>query len=57
MTRVPAGAADLVAAAEVLEHLRRSVRELGQTVVMVTHDRDAATYADDVVTMQDGRIA
>jgi len=57
MTRVPAGAADLVAAAEVLEHLRRSVRELGQTVVMVTHDRDAATYADDVITMQDGRIA
>jgi putative ABC transport system ATP-binding protein len=44
-------------AAEVLEHLRRSTRELGQTVVMVTHERDAATCADDVVTMQDGRIA
>jgi putative ABC transport system ATP-binding protein len=33
------------------------VRELGQTVVMVTHDRDAAAYADDVVSMQDGLIA
>jgi putative ABC transport system ATP-binding protein len=41
----------------VLEHLRRSVRELGQTVVMVTHDSDAAGYADDVVTLEDGRIA
>ncbi|TWF78241.1 hypothetical protein FHX44_114161 [Pseudonocardia hierapolitana] len=33
------------------------MRELGRTVVMVTHDRDAASYADDVVTMQDGLIA
>jgi hypothetical protein len=48
---------DSTTSAEVLEHLRRSVRELGQTVVMVTHDRDAAGYADDVVTMADGRIA
>jgi putative ABC transport system ATP-binding protein len=41
----------------VLEHLRRCVRELGRTVVMVTHDRDAAACADDVVIMADGRIA
>lgn len=40
-----------------LDHLRRSAGELGQTVVRVTHDRDAATCADDVVTMNDGRIA
>ncbi len=53
----PTGNLDSATSAEVLGHLRRSVRELGQTVVMVTHDRDAATYADDVVTMQDGRIA
>ncbi|HLU56949.1 MAG TPA: ABC transporter ATP-binding protein [Pseudonocardia sp.] len=53
----PTGNLDSAASAEVLEHLRRSVRELGQTVVMVTHDRAAAAYADDVVTMQDGRIA
>ncbi|OZM77045.1 ABC transporter ATP-binding protein [Pseudonocardia sp. MH-G8] len=53
----PTGNLDSTTSAEVLEHLRRSVRELGQTVVMVTHDRDAAGYADDVVTMQDGRIA
>jgi putative ABC transport system ATP-binding protein len=32
------------------------VRELGQTVVMVTHDRDSAAFADDVVTLEDGRI-
>jgi putative ABC transport system ATP-binding protein len=53
----PTGNLDSTTSAEVLEHLRRSVRELGQTVVMVTHDRHAATYADDVITMQDGRIA
>jgi putative ABC transport system ATP-binding protein len=52
----PTGNLDSTTSAEVLEHLRRSVRELGQTVVMVTHDRDAANYADDVVTMQDGLI-
>ncbi|MCH6169793.1 ABC transporter ATP-binding protein [Pseudonocardia alaniniphila] len=53
----PTGNLDSTTSAEVLDHLRRSVRELGQTVVMVTHERDAASYADDVVTMQDGRIA
>jgi len=53
----PTGNLDSTTSAEVLEHLRRSVRELGQTVVMVTHERDAAAYADDVITMQDGRIA
>jgi putative ABC transport system ATP-binding protein len=53
----PTGNLDSATSAEVLEHLRRSVRELGQTVVMVTHDRDAAAHADDVITMQDGRIA
>jgi putative ABC transport system ATP-binding protein len=53
----PTGNLDSTASAEVLEHLRRSVRELGQTVVMVTHERDAANYADDLVTMRDGRIA
>ncbi|WP_433299714.1 ABC transporter ATP-binding protein [Pseudonocardia sp. CA-142604] len=53
----PTGNLDSATSAEVLDHLRRSVRELGQTVVMVTHERDAASYADDVVTLQDGRIA
>ena len=53
----PTGNLDSTTSAEVLDHLRRSVRELGQTVVMVTHERDAANYADDVITMQDGRIA
>ncbi len=52
----PTGNLDSTTSAEVLEHLRRSARELGQTVVMVTHERDAAAYADHVVTMQDGRI-
>jgi putative ABC transport system ATP-binding protein len=52
----PTGNLDSATSAEVLEHLRRSVSELGQTVVMVTHEQHAAAYADDVVTMQDGRI-
>jgi len=52
----PTGNLDSATSTEVLDHLRRSAHELGQTVVMVTHDRDAAAYADHVVTMRDGRI-
>jgi putative ABC transport system ATP-binding protein len=52
----PTGNLDSESSAEVLGFLRRSVRELGQTVVMVTHELDAAAYADDVVVIADGRI-
>ena len=41
---------------ELLGFLRRSVDELGQTVVMVTHDPNAAGYADRVVFLADGHI-
>ena len=53
----PTGNLDSEASAEVLGHLRRSVRELGMTVVMVTHELDAAAYADDVVVIHDGAIS
>jgi putative ABC transport system ATP-binding protein len=52
----PTGNLDSTASAEILDHLRRSVRELGQTVVMVTHEVDAAAYADDVVVLADGAV-
>ncbi|WP_121257048.1 ABC transporter ATP-binding protein [Nocardioides ferulae] len=52
----PTGNLDSESSAEVLGFLRRSVRELGQTVVMVTHELDAAAYADDVVVIADGRV-
>jgi putative ABC transport system ATP-binding protein len=52
----PTGNLDSASSAEVLGYLRRSVRELGQTVVMVTHELDAAAYADDVVVIADGAI-
>jgi putative ABC transport system ATP-binding protein len=52
----PTGNLDSTTSAEVLGFLRRSVRELGQTVVMVTHELEAAAYADDVVVIADGRI-
>ena len=42
---------------EVLGFLRPSVRELGQTMVMVTHDPVAAAYADRAVLLADGRVA
>ena len=42
--------------AELLAFLRRAVRQLGQTVVMVTHDPSAAARADTVVFLADGRI-
>ncbi|MFJ9681163.1 ABC transporter ATP-binding protein [Streptomyces sp. NPDC101194] len=52
----PTGNLDSRSGAEVLGFLRNSVRELGQTVVMVTHDPAAASYADRVVFLADGRI-
>ena len=52
----PTGNLDSRTSAEVLEFLRRAVREMGQTVVMVTHDPVAASYADGVLFLADGRI-
>ena len=53
----PTGNLDSRSGAEVLSFLRTSVRDLGQTVVMVTHDPSAAAYADRAVLLADGRIA
>ncbi|WP_432541352.1 ABC transporter ATP-binding protein [Kineococcus sp. SYSU DK002] len=53
----PTGNLDSRAGAEVLSLLRGSVREFGQTVVMVTHDPVAASYADRVVLIADGALA
>ncbi|HLS03655.1 MAG TPA: ABC transporter ATP-binding protein [Actinomycetales bacterium] len=53
----PTGNLDSRSGAEVLSFLRQSVREFGQTVVMVTHDPAAAAYADRVVLLADGQIA
>ncbi|HEX9543439.1 MAG TPA: ABC transporter ATP-binding protein [Streptosporangiaceae bacterium] len=53
----PTGNLDSKAGTEVLDLLRRSVREFGQTIVMVTHDPVAASYADRVVFLADGQIA
>ena len=44
------------ASTEVLGFLRRSVDEHGQSIVMVTHDPQAAAYADRVVFLSDGRV-
>jgi putative ABC transport system ATP-binding protein len=52
----PTGNLDSRSGAEVLGFLQRSVREFGQTIVMVTHDPTAASYADRVVFLADGRI-
>jgi putative ABC transport system ATP-binding protein len=52
----PTGNLDSRSGAEVLSFLRRSVQEFGQTVVMVTHDPVAASYADRVLFLADGRI-
>ncbi len=53
----PTGNLDSRSGAEILAFLRNAVRELGQTIVMVTHDPAAAAYADRVVFLADGRIA
>jgi putative ABC transport system ATP-binding protein len=53
----PTGNLDSATSGEILELVRRSVDELGQTTVMVTHDAVAATIADRVLFLADGEIA
>ena len=52
----PTGNLDSRTGAEILSFMRTAVRELGQTIVMVTHDPVAASYADRAVFLADGRI-
>jgi putative ABC transport system ATP-binding protein len=52
----PTGNLDSTASADVLALLRRAVDEFGQTVIMVTHDHDAAAVADRVVELADGHV-
>jgi putative ABC transport system ATP-binding protein len=52
----PTGNLDSRAGTEVLSFMRRAVDEMGQTIVMVTHDPMAASYADRIVFLADGRI-
>jgi putative ABC transport system ATP-binding protein len=52
----PTGNLDSRSGSEILAFMRRAVRELGQTIVMVTHDPVAAGYADRVLFLADGRI-
>jgi putative ABC transport system ATP-binding protein len=52
----PSGNLDSKASNDVLELLRHAVDDFGQTVVMVTHDAHAASYADRLLVLDDGRI-
>jgi putative ABC transport system ATP-binding protein len=52
----PTGNLDSRRSHEILEFLRRTVDEFHQTIVMVTHDPFAASYADSVVFLADGRV-
>jgi putative ABC transport system ATP-binding protein len=52
----PTGNLDSTASDVILQMLRRSVDELGQTIVIVTHDPLAAAYADRIVFLNDGQI-
>ena len=52
----PTGNVDSTTGAEILDFMRRAVNELGQTIVMVTHDPVAASYSERVVFLADGRI-
>jgi putative ABC transport system ATP-binding protein len=53
----PTGNLDSASSAQVLELLRRSVDELGHTVIMVTHDPQVAAYAARVVMLVDGKVS
>jgi putative ABC transport system ATP-binding protein len=52
----PTGNLDSRSGAEILEFMQRAVTELGQTIVMVTHDPTAAAYASRVIFLADGKI-
>lgn len=52
----PTGNLDSTSSSEVLGFLRKSVNDFNQTIVMVTHDPNAASYADRVIFLADGRI-
>jgi len=52
----PTGNLDSRSGAEILTFMRTAVKELGQTIVMVTHDPTAAAYADRVIFLADGKI-
>jgi putative ABC transport system ATP-binding protein len=52
----PTGNLDSRSGSEILEFMRKAVQELGQTIVMVTHDPNAAAYAGRVIFLADGRI-
>src|SRR5262249_27560784 len=52
----PTGNLDSHSGAEVLSFMRRAVDQMSQTIVMVTHDPMAASYADRVIFLADGRI-
>ena len=52
----PTGNLDSRSGTDVLSFLRRSVADFGQTIVMVTHDPNAASYADRVVFLADGKV-
>jgi putative ABC transport system ATP-binding protein len=52
----PSGNLDSTSGAELLEFMRSAVRDHGQTIVMVTHDPNAASYADRIVFLDDGRV-
>ena len=52
----PTGNLDSRASAEILAFMRSAVTDLGQTIVMVTHEPNAAAYADRVVFLADGTI-
>jgi putative ABC transport system ATP-binding protein len=53
----PTGNLDSTASDEVMTLLRQAVDDFGQTVVMVTHDEHAASFADRLVVLEDGQIA
>ena len=53
----PTGNLDSTTGTEILSFMRKAVNELGQTIVMVTHDPVSASYADRIVFLKDGKIA
>ena len=52
----PTGNLDSKTGAEILSFMKRAASEMGQTIVMVTHDPIAASYTDTVLFLADGKV-
>lgn len=56
LNNAPTGNLDSKSSDEIVELLRKSNKEYKQTIIMITHNMEIATYADRIIRIEDGKI-